>query len=158
MPIAIIDLPQGLRTETKKQLVKQVYAALHEAYPIPDTRIFLREWSPEQTSQDGRLGAPFRPVVGFEVPPGLGHEGKRRLVERVSSAIAEACELGLETVLLPSGKTVSTRWVLSFFREYPLELAALDDLMAFENPMVLESFEAAMQTPKPASADFAATS
>jgi phenylpyruvate tautomerase PptA (4-oxalocrotonate tautomerase family) len=158
MPVAVIDLPHGLRTETKKQLVKQVYAALHEAYLIPDNRILLREWSPEQTSQDGQLGAPFRPVVGFEVPPGLRREGKRRLVERVSSAIAEACELPRETVLLPSGKTVSTRWVLSFFREYPLELAALDDLMAFENPMVLESAEAAMQALKPASADCAATS
>jgi hypothetical protein len=31
--------------------------------------------------------------------------------------------------------------VLSFFREVPLEQAALDDLMAFENPMMLESVE-----------------
>jgi hypothetical protein len=45
-------------------------------------------------------------------------------------------------------KNVSTRWVLSFFSEYPLEQAALDDLMAFENPMVLEAKEAAMQMQK----------
>jgi hypothetical protein len=43
---------------------------------------------------------------------------------------------------------VSTRWVLAFFSEYPLEQAALDDLMAFENPMVLEGMEAAMQRQK----------
>jgi hypothetical protein len=49
-------------------------------------------------------------------------------------------------VSLPSGKRVSTRWVLSFFREVPLELAALDELMAFENPMVTESSEATMQS------------
>jgi hypothetical protein len=43
---------------------------------------------------------------------------------------------------------VSTYWVLAFFSEYPLEKAALDDLMAFENPMVLEGLEAAMQRQK----------
>jgi len=32
--------------------------------------------------------------------------------------------------------------------KYPLEQAALDELMAFENPMVLESMEAAMQAQK----------
>jgi hypothetical protein len=53
-----------------------------------------------------------------------------------------------EEVPLPSGNTVGTRWVISFFREVPLEQAALDDLMAFENPMVLESMEAAMQMQK----------
>jgi hypothetical protein len=53
----------------------------------------------------------------------------------------QACDPRAEVVPLPSGKRVSTRWVLSFFREVPLEQAALDDLMAFENPMVLESLE-----------------
>ena len=43
---------------------------------------------------------------------------------------------------------MTTRWVLAFFSEYPLERAALDDLMAFENPMVLEGLEAAMQVGK----------
>jgi len=61
-------------------------------------------------------------------------------------AIDEASNPLREDVPLPSGKKVSTRWVLAFFSEYPLEQAALDDLMAFENPMVLESLEAAMQT------------
>jgi hypothetical protein len=39
---------------------------------------------------------------------------------------------------------VKTNWVLTFFREYPLERAALGDLLATENPMVLESLEAMM--------------
>ena len=153
MPVAVIDLSQGLRNETKKRLVKEVFEALHAAYPIPDTRVFLRELGPEQTSVDGVLGAPLRPVCAFEVPPRLPVDAKRRLVARVSSAIAEACDLARENVQLPSGKTVNTRWVLTFFREYPLEQAALDDLMAFENPMVLEPMEAAMSTAnKPAAA------
>jgi phenylpyruvate tautomerase PptA (4-oxalocrotonate tautomerase family) len=141
MPVAYIDVPAGLTSSAKAQLVKDVAESIHHAYPIPDTRVFLREWTAEQTSIDGVLGAAFRPICDFIVPPGLPADGKRTLVSRVSSAIARACDLRAEVVPLPSGKRVTTRWVLSFFREVPLEQAALDDLMAFENPMVLESLE-----------------
>jgi phenylpyruvate tautomerase PptA (4-oxalocrotonate tautomerase family) len=148
MPVAYLDLPSGLEVDTKKKLVKEVAESIHHAYMIPDTRVFLREWPAEQMSVDGLLGHPMRPICDFVVPPGLAVEAKRQLVKRVSAAIAEACNLPREEVQLPSGKKVSTRWVLGFFREVPLEQATLDDLMAFENPMVLESMEAAMQTHK----------
>jgi hypothetical protein len=46
---------------------------------------------------------------------------------------------------LPSGTVVSTNWVLTFFRESTLEQAALDGLLAFENPMVVESMQQAMK-------------
>jgi len=145
MPVAYLDLPSGLAVDIKKKLVKEVADSIHHAYLIPDTRVFLREWPAEQMSIDGQLGSPMRPICDFVVPPGLPVEAKRQLIKRVSSAIAEACNLPREDVPLPSGKTVSTRWVLAFFSEYPFEQAALDDLMAFENPMVVESMEAAMR-------------
>jgi phenylpyruvate tautomerase PptA (4-oxalocrotonate tautomerase family) len=148
MPVAYLDLASGLEVDTKKKLVKEVAESIHDAYMIPDTRVFLREWPAEQMSVDGLLGHPMRPICDFVVPPGLPVEAKRQLVKRVSSAIAEACNLPRVEVPLPSGKKVGTRWVLAFFREVPLEQAALDDLMAFENPMVLESMEAAMQMQK----------
>jgi phenylpyruvate tautomerase PptA (4-oxalocrotonate tautomerase family) len=141
MPVAYIDIPSGLTTNVKKLLVQEVAESIHHAYPIPDARVLLREWTREQMSIDGVLGAPFRPICDFVVPPGLPADDKRQLVAEVSSAIARACDLRPEVVPLPSGKTVSTKWVLSFFSEYPLDRAALDDLMAFENPMVLESPE-----------------
>jgi phenylpyruvate tautomerase PptA (4-oxalocrotonate tautomerase family) len=146
MPCAYLDVPPGLAVDIKQKLVKEVAKSIHDAYMIPDTRVFLREWPAEQTSIDGELARPMRPICNFLVPPGLPVEAKRQLVKRVSSAIAEACNPLREDVHLPSGKKVSTRWVLAFFSEYPLEQAALDDLMAFENPMVLESLHAAMQT------------
>src|SRR5215475_2505212 len=146
MPCAYIDLPSDLRVDIKKKLVKEVAESIHNAYMIPDTRVLLREWPAEQTSVDGELARPMRPICNFCVPPGLPVEAKRQLVKRVSSALAAACNPLREDVPLPSGKKVSTRWVLAFFSEYSLEQAALDDLMAFENPMVLESLEAAMQT------------
>src|SRR5262247_663690 len=148
MPVAYVDLPSGVRVDIKKKPVKELFESLHHAYMIPDNRVYLREWSAEQISIDGELGRPMRPICTFVVPPGLPVEAKRQLVDRVSSAIAEACDLPRENVLLPSGTKLSTRWVLGFFSEYPLDQASLDNLMALENPMVLESFEAVMQTPK----------
>jgi len=144
MPVAYIDLPSRLKTDAKKKLVRDVAVSIDHAYMIPDTRVLLREWPEEQVSVDGRLGE-ARVICNFYVPPGLPVERKRQLVQQVSTAIAEACNLPVEEVSLPSGKKVSTQWVLSFFSEYLLEQAALDSTMAFENPMVLEAKEAVMQ-------------
>ena len=148
MPTAYVDLPPGLGTETKTKLMKEITDLIHHAYLIPDTRVLLREWCADQYSIDGEIGAAFRPIVNFLVPPGLPIGGKRQLVRGVYSAIAEAYNLPRYDVPLPSGKVVSTNWVLGFFSEYPLDQASLDDLMANENPMVLESLEAAFQTQK----------
>ena len=138
MPVAYIDIPSGLTSKAKAQLTKELGESLHEAYPIPDTRIYLREFTAENTSLDSVPGAPFRPICDYVVPPGLPLEGKRKLIDRFNSAINRAMDLREEVVTLPSGKRVTTRWVLHFVREVPLDLAAFDNLMAFENPMVME--------------------
>jgi hypothetical protein len=112
--------------------------------PIPDTRILIREWPAGAVSQDGRIeSAPMRPVYSLAVPSELPVEAKRRLVHRRSAAIGGACGREDEEVGLPSGTSVKTNWVLTLFRQYPLERAALGDLLATENPMVLESLEGA---------------
>lgn len=33
MPIAYLDVPQGIQTEEKKKMLKRIYEALSEAYP-----------------------------------------------------------------------------------------------------------------------------
>jgi hypothetical protein len=147
MPVAYIDLPTGLGVEIRKKLMKEVFEAMHDAWMIPDTRVFLHEWPADQMSIDGETGPAMRPIINFQGPR-QPIEAKRRLVSGASSAIAEACNLSREDVPLPSGKTVSTRWVLQLFSEYPLDQASLDDTMAFENPMVLESIGVAMQKQK----------
>src|SRR5262249_25139903 len=78
----------------------------------------LREWTAEQVGIDGELGRPMRTICTFFVPPGLPVEGKRQLVKKVSSALAEACDPPQEEVSLPSGKKVNTRWVLGFFSDF----------------------------------------
>jgi hypothetical protein len=136
MPVAIIDIPSGLKSSAKEQLHKDVAEIMHDAYQIPDNRVYLREWAAEHTSFDGVVGAPFRPICHYIVPPILTDESRLTLVSRVSSAVNKACDLRTEVVKLPSGEEVSTQWLLQFFFEVPLEQAALDDLMASENPMV----------------------
>jgi phenylpyruvate tautomerase PptA (4-oxalocrotonate tautomerase family) len=144
MPVSYIDVPRGVSPAGKEKLVKDVFEAIHAAYPIPDTRVLIREWPPESVSQDGEIDLqPMRPICALEVPPGLPVAHKRKLVQRISAAISEACQLPEHEVPLPSGTVITTHWVLIFFREYPLENAALDGLLASENPMVLEAMRGA---------------
>jgi len=103
----------SLTVDIKQKLVKEVAEIICDAYLIPDTRVFLREWPSEQTNIDGELARPMHPICNFCVPPGLPVEAKRQLVKRVSSPIAETCNPLREDVRLPSGKKVSTRWVLT---------------------------------------------
>ena len=81
MPVAYLDVPPGLPADAKKPLVQEIFTALDEAYRVPDTRIFVHEWPSENVSQDGRLdGAPPRPVVSLEVPPGISVDARRSMV------------------------------------------------------------------------------
>jgi hypothetical protein len=50
MPVAYLDVPSGLTASVKAQLVKEVAESGHAAYPIPDTRVYLREFTADQTS------------------------------------------------------------------------------------------------------------
>jgi hypothetical protein len=129
MPLSFLEVPPGIRRDEKKKLVEEIFAALDEAYRIPDTRIFLREWPLESVSQDGRLGrAPAKPVCFLEVPPGIRTEVKRTMVQRISAAITEAYRL-------PD--------VLIFLREYPLDMVSQDGGLQSENPMILEAMKQA---------------
>jgi len=129
MPISYIDVPQGIRIEAKKRLVQEVYAALDEAYRIPDTRIFLREWPLESVSQDGKLDSqPVRPICSLEVPRGLRTEVRRQVVKRICAAITEAYRV---------------KDVVVFFREYPLDAVGQDGGLQSENPTILEAMKKA---------------
>lgn len=140
MPVSYIDVPSGVSHSARQKMIEEVFEAIHEAWPIPDTRILMREWPAGSVSQDGRIDtAPMRPICFLDVPPGLPIEAKRKLVDRISTSVAEACGREEEEVVLSSGSRVRTNWVLTFFREYPLDRAALGNLLAMENPMVLES-------------------
>ena len=54
----------------KKKIFQELYEEIHEAWPIPDTRVLIREWPNEAVSQDGRIeNVPMRPICMLAVPP-----------------------------------------------------------------------------------------
>ena len=140
MPVAYVDVPVGLNDGAKKKIFAEMYEAVHEAWPIPDTRVLIREWPDEAVSQDGRIElVPMRPICTLAVPPDLDLDAKHRLVRKISSTIGDACGREVEEIRLPSGSQISNNWVLTFFWELSLDKVALGDLMANENPLVLEN-------------------
>jgi hypothetical protein len=140
MPVAYIDIPTGIDESAKKRIFTEMYEAIHEAWPIPDTRVLLREWPNASVSQDGRIeNVPMRPICTLAVPPGLELDAKRRLIRQISQTIGGACGRDVEVIRLPSGTKIENNWVLTFFWELPLDSVALGDLLATDNPLVLEN-------------------
>jgi len=69
MPVFTIDAPLGVPQHAKQKMMEEVTAAIHETWPIPDTRGFLREYPAENVSQDGHIQAePVRSVCSREAP------------------------------------------------------------------------------------------
>jgi hypothetical protein len=124
MPIGYLDVPTGTDANQKKELVKAMYAALHEAWPFPDdVRIFLREWPLESVSQNGLLGSePVRPVLTLHIPAGANIEVKRKVLKKINGAVAAAYQR-------PD--------FMTFIVEYPLDLVAHEgDLLADDTERV----------------------
>jgi phenylpyruvate tautomerase PptA (4-oxalocrotonate tautomerase family) len=126
MPIAYLDVPQGIQTEQKKKMVSSIYDALNVAYPFPpDHRIFVREWPLDSVSQDGQLGSEApRPACLLHAPQGVAIELKRKMVKGINAAVAEAYDN------LPA--------FIIFIQEYPLELVAVDGKLHSDNQQRVE--------------------
>ena len=140
MPVAYVDIPAGVNEGAKGKIFTELYEAIHHAWPIPDTRVLIREWPDEAVSQDGRIErVPMRPICTLAVPPDLELGAKRTLIKQISTTIGGACGRAVEEITLPSGTRIYNNWVLTFFWELPLDKVALGDLLATENPLVLES-------------------
>lgn len=91
MPVFTVDAPIGAPPNAKQKMLKEITDALDEAYPIPDTRGWLREYSADNVSQDGRVRAePIRPVVSLEAPELANLDAKRKLVQKIESAVGAA--------------------------------------------------------------------
>lgn len=129
MPTMIIEAPTGIRKDAKKKLMEKTTTALNEAYPIPDVRIFLREYQADNVSQDGRLESePVRPVCFIEAPQLRSLDARRKLMDKINAAVADAYE-GI----------ANTREILILHNEYPLENAGWAGRLQSDNPEVVEA-------------------
>ncbi|MEB3034952.1 tautomerase family protein [[Mycobacterium] nativiensis] len=103
MPVFTIDAPTGASQNAKEKMLKEITDALDEAFHFPDTRGWLREYSADNVSQDGRVQAePVRPVVSLETPELGNADVKRKLVQKIESAVGAAYDgiANIEEVLV----------------------------------------------------------
>ena len=66
------------------------------------------------------------PVVFIEAPPGIHTDDKKKMVEKITSAIDEAYHIG-DTLV--------------FLREYAPDNVAMDGRLQSENPKILEALK-----------------
>ena len=66
------------------------------------------------------------PIVFIEAPPGIRVDAKKKMVEKITTAIDEAYHIG-DTLI--------------FLREYPPENVAMDGRLQSENPKILEALK-----------------
>jgi phenylpyruvate tautomerase PptA (4-oxalocrotonate tautomerase family) len=131
MPMCFIEAPQGLQIDAKRKLVKETCAALQEAYPLNDFRVFIREYPLENVGQDGELADEVRPICFLEAPQLRSIHAKRKLVEGINAAIAGAYH-GL----------ANTNEVMIFLNEYPLENAGWAGRLQSDNPEAVQALMA----------------
>ena len=113
MPQILIEAPTGVRPDAKEKMMREISAALDEAFRVPDVRVWLREYPAENVAQDGRIGAePVRPLCFLEVPELRKLDVKRAMARRIHDAIAEAY-----------GELANTDETLILMNHYPLENA-----------------------------------
>ena len=66
------------------------------------------------------------PVIFIEAPPGIRPEAKKKLMQRITTAVDEAYHIG-DTLI--------------FLREYPAENVAMDGGLQSENSKILEALK-----------------
>ena len=129
MPVFTIDAPAGASQDAKRTMMKEITEALDEAWPIPDTRGWLREYPAENVSQDGHVQAePVRPVCSLEAPELVNLDVKRRLVQKIESAIAAAYQ-GI----------ANTEEVLVLLNHYPLENVGWQQSLQSDKPEIVDA-------------------
>ena len=55
MPVVFLEVPPGIRTDAKKDLVQKLTNSIEEVYPIGETLIFFREYPLEDVAENGTL-------------------------------------------------------------------------------------------------------
>jgi len=129
MPQFFIEAPTGIQHDAKRAMMQHITAAIEEAYHIPDVRIWLREYHPDNVAQDGRLNAePIRPVCFLEAPQLSSLDAKRTMAEKILSAIGDAYD-GI----------ANTADTLILMNHYPLENAGFAGRLQSDDPQLMEA-------------------
>jgi phenylpyruvate tautomerase PptA (4-oxalocrotonate tautomerase family) len=130
MPVFTVDAPLGAPQHAKQKMLTEITEAIEEAYNhFPDTRGWLREYPTGNVSQDGRVDAePIRPVCTLEAPELDSLDAKRKLVQKIESAIGATYD-GLANV----------NEVLVLINQYPLRDVGWRGSLQSDKPEIVEA-------------------
>ncbi|MDT7738403.1 MAG: hypothetical protein QOK09_1772 [Mycobacterium sp.] len=131
MPQFFFEAPKGIRDDAKRTMMRDITAAIDEAYHIPDVRIWLREYQADNVAQDGRLGAEaIRPVCFLEAPELSSLDAKRKMAEKILTAVGQAYD-GI----------ANTAETLILMNHYPLENAGFAGRLQSDDPQLVEAMK-----------------
>jgi hypothetical protein len=131
MPQFFVEAPTGICDDAKHKMMKELTAAIDDAYHIPDVRIWLREYPAANVAQDGRIGAEaIRPVCFLEAPQLSSLDGKRKMAERILTAIGHAYD-GI----------ANTAETLILMNHYPLENAGFAGRLQSDDPQLVAAMK-----------------
>ena len=131
MPQFFVEAPIGIRDDAKQKMMKDLTAAIDDAYHIPDVRVWLREYQAGNVAQDGRLGAEaIRPLCFLEAPELSSLDAKRKMAERILTVIDEAYD-GI----------ANTAETLILMNHYPLENAGFAGRLQSDDPQLVEAMK-----------------
>jgi phenylpyruvate tautomerase PptA (4-oxalocrotonate tautomerase family) len=127
MPTFFIEAPIGVRSDAKQRMMREITAAIDEAFQssdFADTRIFLREYSPDNVALDGHLNAELiKPVCFLEAPELANLEAKSAMAAKILAAVHEAYR-----------DIANTNETLILMKHYPLADSAWAGRLGSEIP------------------------
>lgn len=127
MPTMFIEAPGGVRPDAKQTMMREITAAIDEAFrstEFADTRIFLREYAPDNVALDGRLDAePMKPVCFLEAPELADLQAKSTMAAKILAAVDAAYR-----------DIANTDETLILMKHYPLEDSAWAGRLGSEIP------------------------
>lgn len=127
MPLLFVEAPTGVRSDAKQKMMREITAAIDEAFEssqLADTRIFLREYPPDNVALDGHINAePVKPVCFLEAPELASLETKSKMAAKILAAVDEAYR-----------DIANTDETLILMNHYPLENSAWAGRLGSETP------------------------
>jgi phenylpyruvate tautomerase PptA (4-oxalocrotonate tautomerase family) len=124
MPGLFIEAPAGVQPDAKQEMMREITAAIREAYRIQDIRIWLREYPPGNVAMDGHINAePVKPVCFLEAPELASLEAKSTMAAKILAAVDKAYR-----------DIANTRETMILMNHYPLANAGWAGRLGSENP------------------------
>ena len=129
MPQFFVEAPAGISSDAKQKMMKDLTAAIDDAFHIPDVRVWLREYPADNVAQDGRVAAEaIRPVCFLEAPELSSLDAKRKMAERILAAVGQAYD-GI----------ANTAETLILMNHYPLENAGFAGRLQSDDPALVQA-------------------